>query len=196
MHAAPPETEWYRAPSSPPPEVVYRNPWFQVKSRNGYFSLEYGHPQVVVLPVVGDEVLLVKVKRPLISDEPWELPAGGSDAEETPVEAARREFYEETGIFINDLERFQPLPMVSEMPNRSPELLICFLVRVNRTEFLARGKHEKEITEVRLWGQDEIKEAIRSGAFYLAAPMAILARFLFQEEQKTNSNSKAGGTAC
>lgn len=180
----PPECDWQRAPSWPNAEVVYSNPWFQIKSREGYFSLEYGHPQVVILPLVGDQVLLVRVKRPLISDEPWELPAGGSDTGETPVMAARRELYEETGIMIDDIGRFQPLPMISEMPNRSPELLICFQVAVTVEEFSQRGEHEKEITKIKLWSKDEIKAAISSGDFYLAAPTAILARFLLQDENR------------
>lgn len=190
------EQNWYRAPVEPAPTVVYRNPWFQIKSRDGYFSLEYGYPQVVILPLVQEKVLLVRVRRPLIDDEPWELPAGGSDRRESPRVAARRELHEETGILIEDLERFEPLSLVSEMPNRSPELLICFQVEIDPEEFAMRGEHEKEITEMRLWGNDEIKEAIRSGEFYLAAPTAILARHLFRREQGKNGNKQTGDTAC
>lgn len=192
---APAASLWYRAPELPVAEVVYRNPWLQIKSRDGYFSLEYGHPQVAILPLVEGAVLLVKVKRPLICDEPWELPAGGSEKGENPVTAARRELHEETGILIPE-ERFEPLPMISEMPNRCPELLICFQARITAAEFAARGEHEKEITEVRLWEKEELKEAICSGTFYLAAPTAILARFLFQEEQEIKRSSIVGGAAC
>jgi 8-oxo-dGTP pyrophosphatase MutT (NUDIX family) len=173
---------WHRAPKEPAPTVVYQNPWFQIKSRDGYFSLEYGQPQVVVLVLVGEEVLLVRVRRPLVDDEPWELPAGGSHPGESPLAAARRELHEETGILIEESERFEPLPMISEMPNRSPELLICFQVRITPEEFARREEHDKEITELRLWGSEALKQAIRSGEFYLAAPTAILARHLLLQE--------------
>jgi len=187
---------WYRAAQEPAPTVVYRNPWFEIKSRDGYFSLEYGYPQVVILPLVQEKVLLIRVRRPLIDDEPWELPAGGSDRGETPKVAARRELHEETGILVEDLERFEPLTLVSEMPNRSPELLICFQVNITPEEFALRGEHEKEITEMRIWEDDQIKEAICSGEFYLAAPTAILARHLFRQEQGKTGKQKTGDTAC
>jgi 8-oxo-dGTP pyrophosphatase MutT (NUDIX family) len=163
--------------------TIHENPWFKIRLRDDYFSLEYGVPQVVILPVVDNDILLVKVKRPLICDETWELPAGGAHKGETATEAARRELSEETGIFIEDLDRFNPLKTLSEMPNRSPELLLCFMVRLTSQEFYARGSHENEITELKVIDAATVKQAIIAGELYLSAPIAVIARYLFEHRQ-------------
>lgn len=171
---------WSRRTNESGVVTVHENPWFRIRSRDDYFSLEYGVPQVVILPVVGNEILLVKVKRPFICDQTWELPAGGAHKGEMAVEAARRELLEETGICIDNLNRFEPLKTLSEMPNRSPELLLCFMTRLTHREFEARGCHENEITELKLMDATAIKQAIITGEMYLSAPIAIIARYLFE----------------
>ena len=69
-----------------PVETVHRNPWFSIRNRGGYFAFEYNRPQVVILPMVdADSVVLARVRRPLIADETWELPAGDvEEGEELP----------------------------------------------------------------------------------------------------------------
>lgn len=53
------------------------------------------------------------------------------------------------------------------------------MIRLTRKEFDARGRHESEITGVRLMDAATIKQAIAAGEIYLSAPIAIIARYLF-----------------
>ncbi|MDY0096321.1 MAG: NUDIX hydrolase [Candidatus Vecturithrix sp.] len=163
--------------------TVYENQWFKIRNRDNYYSLEYDSPQVVILPLVANKILMVKVNRPLIDDEPWELPAGGCNVGETPQAAARRELKEETGIWIDRLDRFEALRIVSELPGRSCELLLSFMVRVTPEEFDSRGNFEHEITAMKLMCDTEIKQAIVSGELYTSSPIAIVSSYLFALEK-------------
>jgi len=97
-----------------PIETVHENPWFVVRNRGGYFTTEYKQPQVIILPIVdNNSIVMVRVKRPVIADIALELPAGSTKEHETPIRAAARELAEETGIEINGLERFEMLSPVS-----------------------------------------------------------------------------------
>lgn len=159
----------------------YRNPWFKVMDRGTYYTLEYDRPQVVILPVVDDgPVVMVRVKRPVINDDPWELPAGDSAAGETLQEAARRELAEETGISIDDLNRFVPVKPISEMPGRIPVLLSVFRINLTRQEYLLRSFPDHEISAVELFSKWDIVKKIVSGEIYLSSPMAILSRYIFE----------------
>lgn len=75
------------------------------------------HPgSVVIVPLLGDEVVLIRQFRPNLNQTILELPAGTKDPNETPLQCAQRELREETGYraenFV-DLGTFWPAPGVS-----------------------------------------------------------------------------------
>jgi len=88
---------------------VYQSPWVnlyvdRVRFPNGrviehYHLLDFEHSSVVAV-VENDEgdVLFVRVCRYTTGSADWELPAGGVEANESVIEAVRREVVEETGI--------------------------------------------------------------------------------------------------
>ena len=152
-------------------------------NRGSYFTLEYDFPQVVILPVVEeDSVIMVRVLRSLMDDAPLELPAGGANPGETPLKAVMRELREETGIGIDDPSRFHTVLPLAEMPGRMPVLLSVFRIDLSKTEWENRGAHDAEIASVHLLSRDILRQKILSGEIYLSSPVAILSRFLLQRD--------------
>ena len=102
-----------------PVDTVHKNQWFTVCNRGGYYTIEHNHPQVMILPIVDQKaIVMVRAYRPIIADTPLELPSGGAIEGEIPVEAARRELSEETGITIHDVERFEVLSPFGAYPTK------------------------------------------------------------------------------
>jgi 8-oxo-dGTP pyrophosphatase MutT (NUDIX family) len=164
-----------------PVATVHKNPWFSVKDRGGYFTVEYNEPQIVILPIVNDDsVIIVRAKRPVIADNTLELPAGAVEKNEFPVKAASRELFEETGVLINDIGRFKPLIPISYSPNRNPLLLHVFQINVTKKEFEERRAHDNEIISVECFKFAEIKKLIASGSIYVSVPVAVIGRYFLQ----------------
>lgn len=67
--------------------------------------------------IINDKGLVLAMER---ADLPgaWQLPQGGIEADEEPLQTALREIFEETGIPENDLEFLDsyPEPLVYELP--------------------------------------------------------------------------------
>jgi ADP-ribose pyrophosphatase len=79
-------------------EWLYRGPIFDVVREDGKDVVVHG-PAVAVVPVAGDgHVTLVRQERVPAHGKLLELPAGGVENGERPVDAARRELREETGL--------------------------------------------------------------------------------------------------
>jgi len=166
-----------------PVKTIHENPWFSLKCRGGYYTIEYHYHQVVVLPVVDEHsIVMVRVKRPVIADTPLELPAGGSNPDETPLDAITRELGEETGIIIKDHKRFRLLPSIAISPNRYPILPWIYKINISEKEFLERKKHDTEIASVELFSFDEVCQMIRAGLIYVSLPLAIISRFLLDKK--------------
>jgi 8-oxo-dGTP pyrophosphatase MutT (NUDIX family) len=164
-----------------PVETVHENPWFVVRNRGGYFTTEYKQPQVIILPIVdGNYIVMVRAKRPVIADITLELPAGAAKENETSVQAASRELSEETGIKINDLTRFKMLPPISNSPNRNPKLIYIYEVEISKREYENRKLNEEdnEISSVELFKFDDIQKLILQGQLYVSIPLAVILRFL------------------
>lgn len=169
-------------PKLEPVFLAHQNPWFKVMSRGSYYTMEYERPQVVILPILErDSMVMVRVRRPLIDDCPLELPAGDSKHGESPRAAAMREFAEETGIHIEDPLRFVPDLSVSEMPGRMPILLGIFRVDLSRAEFYSRMHHDNEIISVEAIPLADVVRKIVDGELYISSPVAIISRFLFKK---------------
>jgi ADP-ribose pyrophosphatase len=83
-------------------------------------------PSVVLIPMVDDNrVVLIEQYRPAVGLTMWELPAGTTDPDETPEQAAARECEEEIGLVPGKLERLGGL---FPTPGICDEELIFFRV--------------------------------------------------------------------
>ena len=158
-----------------------QNQWFHILENDNYFTLEYNQPQVVILPIVdGKNILIVKVKRPVISSSTWELPAGGLEKDENAKEGALRELREETDISVKDQARLEPMNPLVVSPTRMPMFPNLFSINITREEFQARQSHDDEIEEVGLFTFQEIRQMILDEEIFVSLPLAILSRFLQQ----------------
>jgi 8-oxo-dGTP pyrophosphatase MutT (NUDIX family) len=166
-----------------PVVTMHENNWFSVKSRGGYYVIEYNVPSVTILPIVDHHsIIMVNAKRPVIADSPLELPAGGAERSELPVAAAMRELQEETGIVINNIDRFQLLAPIVISSNRFPVMGRIYQIDITLDEFTNRISHDDEIDGVVLIPFDVIKAKIISGEIYIGLSIAIISRFLFLRE--------------
>jgi ADP-ribose pyrophosphatase len=166
-------------PQLQPVNDEYDNDWFSVKNRGGYYTFEPKGEQVAVLVTMEDSVLLVKVHRPVINDNTWELPAGGCAINESPVDGACRELHEETGILVAK-ERLKPITSMSICPNRYVSNPHIFSVEITAEEFNTRSMHDDEILAVQLFSFIEIKEMLLTNQIYVALPALTLAKLLLE----------------
>jgi 8-oxo-dGTP pyrophosphatase MutT (NUDIX family) len=181
-----------------PVETLHNNEWFSVRSRGGYYTIEYNQPQVMILPIVENKaIVMVRVYRPIINDITLELSAGGTQKNETPVEAAMREFKEETGITISDKNRFEMLPPLVHMA-RSPRMPYYFQVHLSGNEFNNRAAHDNEIHSVECFEFTEVLKKIIRGEIYIGLQIAIITRYLLQNavESFYGLNDTAAGNAA
>jgi 8-oxo-dGTP pyrophosphatase MutT (NUDIX family) len=107
-----------------------------------------------------------------------EFPAGGADGQESPLEAARRELAEETGICVVDLDRFQPLPSLAVLPDRMPACPYLFRVDLTPEEWASRGAFDEEIQEVCRLTQEEALATATDGRILACLPLAMIFRHL------------------
>jgi 8-oxo-dGTP pyrophosphatase MutT (NUDIX family) len=158
--------------------LLHTNPWFAVRDRRGYFTVEHHLQQVVVLATVERrDAVMVRVPRPLLGDTTLELPAGSANEAETPIEGAAREFTEETGIRV-EAKRLRPYMSLAVMPNRTADRVHVFRVELTPHEYASRGQHDREVAKVELVRLLDVPRLIAKGSLYLALPVAVLGAFL------------------
>ena len=166
-------------PELVPVETLHENPWYSVRNRGGFFTVEYRLRQIVVLPVVNqDSIAMVRVKRPVINDTPLELPAGALKKDEDAATGAARELLEETGIKVTNLDRFISMAPISVSSTRNPNLSYIFKVDISEKEYVNRQPHDDEIYSVERFAINDLAKKMASGEIYVSVTLAVLGVFL------------------
>jgi 8-oxo-dGTP pyrophosphatase MutT (NUDIX family) len=161
--------------------VVYENRWIRVRedavvrpdgAEGIYGVVEMVSPAVFVVALTAaDEVVLVAQERYTTGARSLEVPAGASDGED-PLDAARRELREETGLLAAEWRALGRMNALNGIAN-APELV-----------FLATGlapapdgdeRHEEGITEVLRVPFPEVLRMIAGGAIADGETIAALA---------------------
>ena len=115
---------------------VYENPWielteFQVTNPTGgkgiYGKVHFKHIAVGVIPL--DEnwnTWLVGQYRFTLNQYSWEIPEGGGEMDEDPLDAAKRELLEETGLIANDWTKILTMHLSNSVTD---EWAVIYLAR-------------------------------------------------------------------
>jgi len=126
-----------------------------------------------------DNVLLVRQFRHAVGRFLLEIPAGGIDPGEEPIDSVRRELQEEIGYFPQKIDN---LGGFYATPGYGTEYLHCFLA----TDLVPRrlvAEDTEDIELVRV-SPDEIPRLITSGEICDAKSIAALLIFLFIQQGK------------
>ena len=164
-----------------PIKTLHQNPWFTLKSRGDFFTIEPSFGVVLILPIVeGSSIVLIEAKRPILNDMySIEILAGNLERGESPQEGALRELHEETGIKISADRLKQQNPFA--LSPRDPCLAYIYEAEISMDEFLARAQHDEEISQVRLLNFDDIHKLLVSGEIYPAGVAGLLSHFLLKK---------------
>jgi 8-oxo-dGTP pyrophosphatase MutT (NUDIX family) len=94
------------------PRVMYDNPWMQVTEQEAvaptghganYGVVHFKNFGIAILPIHADgTVTLVGQHRYVAGEYSWELPEGGGALDVDPLDSAKRELAEETGLVASD----------------------------------------------------------------------------------------------
>lgn len=128
---------------------VYENLWISVREDDVvrpdgepgiYGVVHYKNSAVGVLPVEDEHVYLVGQYRYPLGEYSWEIPEGGCPEGEEPLQAARRELKEETGLTA---ERWEELGEAHLSNSVADERAVWFLATG-----LVSGDQDPDGTEV------------------------------------------------
>jgi 8-oxo-dGTP pyrophosphatase MutT (NUDIX family) len=168
--------------------LVYENPWMSVvehevirpDGRPGLYGvMSPKHVAIAILPVRADgSVVLVGQHRFALDAYSWELPEGGGDKGDIPVECAARELREETGYRA---ERWQEVLRMDLSNSITDEQAIGYLA----TDLTA-GDAEPEGTEVLTVREVHFREAVQEvakGEITDALTVAMLYRAYYMAQQ-------------
>ena len=159
-------------------QTMYDNPWMTVYEdevinpgggRNQYGWVHFKNRAIAIVPLDEDgNTWLVGQQRFTLDEYSWELPMGGGPLDESPLDAAKRELKEETGLTA---ERWTEIMKVHTSNSITDEEGFVFVA-----EGLTQGETEFEEMEdlairklsladaVRLVNDGEITDAITIAA--------------------------------
>lgn len=165
--------------------LVYENDWMRVHEdevvnpgggRNRYGHVHFKSTAVAILPLDEEgNTWLVGQSRYTLGEYSWELPMGGAHEDEMPLEAARRELKEETGLTAASWTEVLRLHTSNSITD---EVGVVFLARS-----LAQGATDSDETEDLTVRKLPTEEAIRmalkgeiTDAISVAALLALAAQ--------------------
>ncbi|MEO0468828.1 MAG: NUDIX hydrolase [Bacteroidota bacterium] len=148
-------------------EVIYDNPWiklteFQVLSPGGvpgiYGTAHFKNLAVGVVPLEGDMVWMVGQYRFPLDEYSWEIVEGGCPQGESPLETAKREMLEETGLRAEKYEKLLEMHLSNSV---SDEWAIIYLA-TGLTEGEAEPEHSEDL-QVKKMKFDDLFAAVEAG---------------------------------
>jgi 8-oxo-dGTP pyrophosphatase MutT (NUDIX family) len=147
---------------------VYENPWirlteYQVINPSGgkgiYGKVHYKHIAVGIIPLDSDwNTWLVGQYRFPLNQYTWEIPEGGGRMDEDPLDAAKRELLEETGLVAREWTKILTMHLSNSV---SDELSVIYLAR--EIEMQTSAPEETEQLVIKKLHFDEVADMMREG---------------------------------
>lgn len=133
---------------------------------------------VCILGFLDNKVIIEKQFRYAYKEEVYELPAGKLEKDENPLEAAIREYEEETG--------YKPLEMISlgcMYPSCGYTNEIIYLYYAKRIEKGHRHLDDDEVIDIELMSLEEVVKLIDNNTIKDAKTICLIDRFLRLENK-------------
>lgn len=172
-HGAP----WRRGPG----RVAYDNPWIRVTEFDAvaptgrpalYGLVHFKNRALAVLPLFEDGSLpLVGQNRLPFADYSWEIPEGGGPLAEDPLDGAKRELLEETGLVAAEWREVLRMQLSNSVTD---ELAIGYLATgLSERGLAAHGDETEDIVRVRVPFREAL-DAVTAGHITDALTVAML----------------------
>ncbi|MCF6136159.1 NUDIX hydrolase [Pseudalkalibacillus berkeleyi] len=143
------------------PLFVHNDTTIHETKSGSLFIEEVGDASVAVVAIRGEDMMIVEQYRHQLEQHTYELPGGGLEVDEEPIEGAKRELKEETGIQAKEmvyLGTFHPQPYFI---NRYSHL---FFTR-DTLNFGEQSLDEDEQITVHQMPIDDVLNRIKEGRF-------------------------------
>jgi ADP-ribose pyrophosphatase len=157
-------------------QTIYDGHVVKLFIEDEHWEIVEHRPAVAILATRGDEMLMVRQRRPAVNDKTLEIPAGLVEPGEDALTAAAREFAEECGLG-GDLE------LVTSMyssPGFTDELIHLIRARNLRPAFGVPDADED--IEIAYITPRELIEGARNGAIKTSSPAIAAAYLLLLED--------------
>lgn len=146
--------------------LIYDNPWIRVTEHEAraptgnparYGKVSFKNRAIAILPLHDDgTVTLVGQHRFPIGDYAWEIPEGGGPLDEDPLDAAKRELAEETGL---QAAEWRPV-LQAQLSNSITDERAFGFVALGLSA--ANGAHHKDDTEAIAMVRAPFREALEA----------------------------------
>ena len=162
-------------------KVVYDNPWMTVMEdrvvnpgggENDYGHIRFKNRAIGIVPLDdAGNTWLVGQDRYTLGLYSWEIPMGGGALEENPLEAAKRELQEETGLLASDWRQLMFIHTTNSITNEEGFIYVARDLTVGESD-----AEESEVLQLRKLPLIEAVEMIRRGEITDVISIAALLR--------------------
>ncbi|MBN8703371.1 MAG: NUDIX hydrolase [Bacteroidetes bacterium] len=149
-------------------ELVYESPWIGITKHDvlnpagnpGIYSVvHFKNLAIGIIPLDNEyNTWIVGQYRYPINKYSWEIPEGGGKLDSPPIESAKRELLEETGIVANKWTKIQEMHLSNSATDE-----FCILFLAQDLSFESPQPEETEVLEIKKLPFEELYQLVLNG---------------------------------